>query len=115
MDELEGSCLGKFGYVISVCGRLNLSFAFIAVFQVLEILDQDIELGLIDNDTGCVNITVWYSAILLRPFPSEVMDAVVTTAGDVSSCMLPFHLYPNLIFINPDRFLLQSWPASDIC
>ncbi|CAM9659174.1 unnamed protein product [Ectocarpus fasciculatus] len=66
MDEIEGTCLGKYGYVVSI----------------LEIRDDDIQLGLIDNDTGAVNITVWYSAILLRPFPNEVVDAIVTTATE---------------------------------
>lgn len=65
-DEIEGTCLGKYGYVISIT----------------DIEDKDISLGLIDNDTGAVNITVWYSAFLLRPFPNEVVDAIVTTATE---------------------------------
>ncbi len=65
-DELEGQCLGKLGYVISV----------------LDINDGDITAGLIDMDTGAVNITVWYSAILLRPFKNEVIDTVVFSASD---------------------------------
>ena len=56
LDDLEGQCLGKHGYVISI----------------LDIADADIIPGLIDNDTGCVNVVVWYSAILLRPFRNEV-------------------------------------------
>ena len=37
---------------------------------------------LIDNDTGAVNVTVFYSAILLRPFRNEVLDTIVITATD---------------------------------
>jgi DNA-directed RNA polymerase II subunit RPB7 len=66
MNELEGQCLGKHGYVISV----------------LDIDDGEIYPGQIDNDTGSVNVTVWYSAIFLRPFRNEVIDTVVITATD---------------------------------
>ena len=51
--------------------------------QIIEIADQDITVGLVDNDSGCVGVTVHYTAILLRPFPLEVMDAVVTNAVEV--------------------------------
>lgn len=51
--------------------------------QIIEIKDEDIIVGLIDNDTGAVNITAWYNAILLRPFPNEVLDAIVTNTNEV--------------------------------
>jgi DNA-directed RNA polymerase II subunit RPB7 len=66
MDELEGQCIGKFGFVI----------------LILDIDDADIVPGLIDNDTGAANVTVWYNAIFLRPFKNEVLDAVVVFASD---------------------------------
>jgi len=66
--ELEGQCLGKHGYVISV----------------LDIKNEDIAPGLIENDSGSVNISVYYSVILLRPFRNEVMDTVVTVASDAN-------------------------------
>lgn len=65
-SELEGQCLGKHGYVISI----------------LDIKNEDIIPGNIDNDTGSVNITVWYQVILLRPFKNEVLDTVVSMASD---------------------------------
>ena len=37
--------------------------------------ENDIKPGYIDNDTGSVNVIVWYSAILFRPFTNEVVDA----------------------------------------
>jgi hypothetical protein len=49
-QELEGRCLGKHGYVICV----------------LEIKDEDIRPGLVDNDSGSVEVVVWYSAVLFR-------------------------------------------------
>jgi len=56
VNELEGQCLGKHGYVISI----------------LDVDDAEIFPGLIDNDSGAVSVTVFYSAILLRyhDFPS---------------------------------------------
>jgi DNA-directed RNA polymerase II subunit RPB7 len=66
--ELEGQCLGKHGYVISV----------------LDIKDDNIMPGAIDNDTGAVNISVHYKVILLRPFRNEVLDTVVTVASDAN-------------------------------
>ena len=66
IDELEGQCLGKLGYIVSI----------------VETRDEDITAGLIDIDTGAVNICVWYSAILLRPFKNEVLDTVVFSASD---------------------------------
>ena len=66
IDELEGQCLGRHGYVISI----------------LPIDPADIIPGLIDNDTGSVNVVVWFSAILLRPFPNEVVDSIVVSASE---------------------------------
>jgi DNA-directed RNA polymerase subunit E'/Rpb7 len=65
--ELLGSSLGKHGYVI----------------EIIEIKDEDIIVGLIDNDSGAVNITAWYNAILLRPFPNEILDSIVTNTNEV--------------------------------
>ena len=44
MTELEGQCLGKHGYVISI----------------LDVDDNEIFPGLIDNDSGAVSVTVFY-------------------------------------------------------
>lgn len=41
-------------------------------------------MGLVDNDLAVVNVAVTYSAILLRPFLNETLDAVVVNATDVS-------------------------------
>mmetsp|Transcript_7037 Transcript_7037/g.11758 ORF Transcript_7037/g.11758 Transcript_7037/m.11758 type:complete len:176 (-) Transcript_7037:126-653(-) len=68
LQELEGQCLGKHGYVISV----------------LNVKNEDIHPGLVDNDTGAVNVTVYYRVILLRPFRNQVLDTVVTVASEES-------------------------------
>jgi hypothetical protein len=53
-------CEGTYGYVISV----------------VSVEDDDIRPGLIDIDTGAVNVSVYYTVILLRPFKNEVLDAI---------------------------------------
>ena len=77
-----GSSLGKHGYVI----------------EIIEIKDEDIIVGLIDNDSGAVNITAWYNAILLRPFPNEILDSIVTNTNEVSLCLTFCLLALSLVF-----------------
>jgi DNA-directed RNA polymerase subunit E'/Rpb7 len=76
-DQLEGNCLGTLGYLI----------------KILDTSDDEIQLGLIDNDTGGVNVIVWYMAIFFRPFANEVLDAVVVTSNNtvrlIESCFEP--------------------------
>lgn len=67
MSELVGQCLGKLGFVIAI----------------LDIKDEDIHAGLIDNDSGAVLMSVWYDAVLLRPFRNEVLDAIATESDEV--------------------------------
>jgi DNA-directed RNA polymerase II subunit RPB7 len=45
MDELEGTCIGRYGYIISI----------------FEVSEEDIEAGLVDIDTGSLNITGIYN------------------------------------------------------
>lgn len=66
LEEVEGKCLGKHGYVI----------------RVLTLENDAIQPGKIDNDNGSVNVTVFYSAIMLRPFKNEVVDTIVFNAAD---------------------------------
>ena len=68
LEEVEGKCLGKQGFVIRV---LNLD-------------KNCITPGLVDNDTGAVNVLVRYSAIMLRPFQNEIVDTIVFNAADDS-------------------------------
>ncbi len=52
----------------------------------MDIQDENIKAGLIDNDTGSVMVSVYYSAMLFRIFRNEVVDAVVTNSSlDVSN------------------------------
>jgi DNA-directed RNA polymerase II subunit RPB7 len=67
IESVEGCSLGKCGYVI----------------LVVEVKDQDIGRGRIEPDTGRVVYRVKYTAILLRPFKNEIVDADVTVTTDL--------------------------------
>lgn len=101
--ELEGQCLGKHGYVVSI----------------FSIEDKNILPGMIDNDTGSVHVTVKYGVILLRPFRNEIMDAVVTLASDENGffarvgplqIFVSRHNMPDEIQFNP---LTENWASDD--
>eukprot|EP00632_Arachnochrysis_sp_CCMP2950_P017004 CAMPEP_0185702576 /NCGR_PEP_ID=MMETSP1164-20130828/12277_1 /TAXON_ID=1104430 /ORGANISM="Chrysoreinhardia sp, Strain CCMP2950" /LENGTH=211 /DNA_ID=CAMNT_0028369799 /DNA_START=27 /DNA_END=660 /DNA_ORIENTATION=+ len=66
MKDLEGKSLGRQGYVICV----------------MNINDRDVDAGVVDYDTGCVSVNARYSAILMRPFKNEVLDARVTAVTE---------------------------------
>jgi DNA-directed RNA polymerase II subunit RPB7 len=61
-EQVEGLSLANYGYVVNV----------------LEVPDDQIKSGIIEYDTGNVVFTVKYTALLLRPFINEVLDAVVS-------------------------------------
>ena len=59
-SEVEGTCTGKYGFVIAVTTI------------------DTIGAGLIQPGQGFVVYPVKYKAIVFRPFKGEVLDAVVT-------------------------------------
>eukprot|EP00123_Amoebidium_parasiticum_P013590 comp22045_c1_seq1/m.32036 comp22045_c1_seq1/g.32036 ORF comp22045_c1_seq1/g.32036 comp22045_c1_seq1/m.32036 type:complete len:176 (-) comp22045_c1_seq1:24-551(-) len=59
-SEVEGTCSGRYGFVIAVT-KIN-----------------EIGLGKIMETKGLVTFPIKYSAIVFRPFKNEVLDAVVT-------------------------------------
>ena len=58
--EVEGTCTGKYGFVIAVTTIDNIGA------------------GLIQPGQGFVVYPVKYKAIVFRPFKGEILDAVVT-------------------------------------
>jgi len=66
-EQIEGSSLANYGYVVRVMNEDEIK----------------IKLGIIEYDTGDVVCTVKYSALLLRPFLNEVTDATVTICNQV--------------------------------
>lgn len=71
--EVEGTCTGKYGFVIAVTTIDNIGS------------------GLIQPGQGFVVYPVKYKAIVFRPFKGEVLDAVVTQVNKVRNFL---HLHP---------------------
>ncbi|XP_069697801.1 DNA-directed RNA polymerase II subunit RPB7 isoform X1 [Periplaneta americana] len=82
--EVEGTCTGKYGFVIAVTSI------------------DSIGAGLIQPGQGFVVYPVKYKAIVFRPFKGEVLDAVVTQVNKVGmfaeigplSCFISHHSIP---------------------
>eukprot|EP00035_Acanthoeca_spectabilis_P004282 m.101615 g.101615 ORF g.101615 m.101615 type:complete len:173 (-) comp12514_c0_seq2:1996-2514(-) len=62
-NEVEGSCSGKYGFIIAVMST------------------EQIDAGEIIPGRGHVMFPVKYKAIVYRPFKGEVVDAVVTSVN----------------------------------
>ncbi|KAL1414912.1 hypothetical protein MTO96_007164 [Rhipicephalus appendiculatus] len=67
--EVEGTCTGKYGFVVAVTTIDNIGG------------------GLIQPGRGFVVYPVRYKAIVFRPFKGEVLDAVVTQVNKVRRCL----------------------------
>jgi DNA-directed RNA polymerase II subunit RPB7 len=61
-EQVEGLALANYGYVVNV----------------IEVPEDQIKSGIIEYDTGNVVFIVKYTALMLRPFINEVVDAVVS-------------------------------------
>ncbi|PLW43906.1 hypothetical protein PCANC_09619 [Puccinia coronata f. sp. avenae] len=57
--DVEGTCTGRFGYIIAVLTTLTVSA------------------GTIQPGTGMAEFVIKYSAIVLKPFKGEVVDGIV--------------------------------------
>ncbi|KAL9939697.1 hypothetical protein V8E36_001514 [Tilletia maclaganii] len=101
-DEIEGSCSGRYGYII----------------RVLRIISSG--QGVIKPSTGVAEFVMEYNAIVFKPFKGEVVDAVVTTVNKmgffaevgplnmfVSSHLIPsdFNFAQNT---NPPQYISQE-------
>ncbi|GLH00707.1 Uncharacterized protein GBIM_07000 [Gryllus bimaculatus] len=98
--EVEGTCTGKYGFVIAVTTIDNIGS------------------GLIQPGQGFVVYPVKYKAIVFRPFKGEVLDAVVTQVNKVGmfaeigplSCFISHHVV-RMAFVQQILVLFQSIPA----
>uniref|UniRef100_A0A8C2ET69 DNA-directed RNA polymerase subunit n=1 Tax=Cyprinus carpio TaxID=7962 RepID=A0A8C2ET69_CYPCA len=87
--EVEGTCTGKYGFVIAVTTIDNIGA------------------GVIQPGRGFVLYPVKYKAIVFRPFKGEVVDAVVTQVNKVGlfteigpmSCFISRHVGCLYIYI----------------
>lgn len=73
--DVEGTCSGRFGYIITVV-RIH-----------------SIGKGKILPGSGLAEFKVKYQAIVFKPFKGEVVDAVVTTVNKVSTIVLDAHYF----------------------
>ncbi|CAN7976696.1 unnamed protein product, partial [Ixodes persulcatus] len=90
--EVEGTCTGKYGFVVAVMTIDNIGA------------------GLIQPGRGFVVYPVRYTAIVFRPFKGEVLDAVVTQVNKVGlfteigplSCFISRHSIPSDMQFDPN-------------
>ena len=66
-EDVEGLALANYGYVVNV----------------IEVPEDKIRSGIIEYDTGNVVFYVKYTALLLRPFINEVLDATVSQCNQL--------------------------------
>lgn len=98
--EVEGTCTGKYGFVIAVTTI------------------DSIGSGIIQPGQGFVVYPVKYKAIVFRPFKGEVLDAVVRQVNKVGmfadigplSCFISHHVSENYInlFLNCCKIYIFS-------
>ncbi|CAH3173668.1 unnamed protein product, partial [Porites evermanni] len=90
--EVEGTCSGKYGFIIAVTTIDNIG------------------VGHIQPGRGFVVYPVKYKAIVFRPFKGEVLDAVVTQVNKVGlftdigplSCFVSRHSIPSDMEFDPN-------------
>ncbi|KAF7235180.1 DNA-directed RNA polymerase II subunit RPB7 [Varanus komodoensis] len=90
--EVEGTCTGKYGFVIAVTTIDNIGA------------------GVIQPGRGFVLYPVKYKAIVFRPFKGEVVDAMVTQVNKVGlfteigpmSCFISRHSIPSEMEFDPN-------------
>jgi DNA-directed RNA polymerase II subunit RPB7 len=66
-EEVEGSCSGRYGAIVSV----------------IEIIE--VSKGVLQPNTGYAEYKVKYKAILYKPFKNQVVDAIVKNVNKVLS------------------------------
>ena len=65
LEEVEGTCSGRYGYIISVVDIVNVGN------------------GVLQANTGFAEYVIEYKAIVFKPFKNQVVDAIVTTVNKV--------------------------------
>ncbi|WFD03386.1 DNA-directed RNA polymerase II subunit [Malassezia obtusa] len=91
-DDVEGTCTGKYGYIIKVVSIM------------------DVGQGRVMPGTGLAEFRSKYQAIVLKPFNGEVMDARVTNVNKMGffaevgplSIFVSSHLLPIDYKFQPD-------------
>jgi DNA-directed RNA polymerase II subunit RPB7 len=74
--DVEGTCSGKYGYIVAVINIVHIGP------------------GTIQPGAGLAQFIVDYKAIVYRPFKGEVMDGIIKNVGKVRR--LSFYQHPDL-------------------
>ena len=103
-EQVEGLALANYGYVVNV----------------IEVPEDQIKPGIIEYDTGSVVFVVQYTALLLRPFVNEVLDAVVSQCSPIGFfCFVgPLRIFVSKHSMPEDMFNgyngeTDSWVSDD--
>ena len=64
-EEVEGTCSGRFGYIVSVVDIVETSR------------------GVLQSSTGMAEYLINYRAIVFKPFKNQVVDGIVTTVNKI--------------------------------
>lgn len=87
--DVEGTCTGKYGFVIAITSIDNIGD------------------GIIESSTGFATYQLKYKAIVFRPFKNEVLDGIVEQVNKVGiflktgplSCFISRHsIPPDMVF-----------------
>jgi len=90
--EVEGSCSGRFGYIISVVDVVNVGK------------------GKVYPGQGVAQYNISYRAIVFKPYKGEVVDAVITTVNKMGffaevgplTIFVSTHLIPDSFQFDPN-------------
>jgi DNA-directed RNA polymerase II subunit RPB7 len=85
--DVEGTCTGRYGYVITVLSLHNIGK------------------GKILPGSGLAEFKVNYQAIVFKPYKGEVLDAIVTTVNKVNFEIKYFFFFFLLLIMGIDGFL----------
>ncbi|KAI5452656.1 DNA-directed RNA polymerase II subunit [Naganishia albida] len=99
--DVEGTTSGKYGYIVAVNSIDNLT---------------DLQAGSrVVYGTGEAEFTLHYSAIVMKPFKGEVVDAIVDKVGKLGffAYLGPMQIFVSTFYIPDDlRFQPESNPPS---
>lgn len=98
--DVEGTCTGKYGFVIAITSIDNIGD------------------GIIQSSTGFATYQLKFKAIVFRPFKNEVLDGIVEQVNKVGiflkigplSCFISRHSIPNDMQFDPSS---SSYKTSD--
>jgi len=80
-EEVEGTCSGRYGYIIAVIDILSIGN------------------GMLLPTSGYAEFKLKYKAIVFKPFKNQVLDGIVTTVNKVSYYFLLFISYSLYHFV----------------